>query len=187
MASSERSTRSHPTDPSQTAGPVLSEMIREQLAQERHRKESLEQRGMAVITSSGVLVALLLGIAGIATKNLLGTLPTVAIWSAGVALVLFAGAAIFGLWTNWAYETDEPDLEQAEDLVKTRWSDEAQDAERYVAKSYLTSVASYRAKGDKKARRLLVALTLEAAAIVALAITVAAILLHGLNIASVQL
>lgn len=181
MASSERSTRAHPTDPSQTAGPVLSEMIREQLAEERHRKDSLEQRGMAVITSSGILVALLLGIAGIATKDLLVTLPDLAKWSAGSALFLFAGAAIFGLWTNWAYKIDEPDVEQARELVNTRWDDEASNAERFVAKSYLTSIMSYRTKGKKKADRLLVALILEAVAIVALATSVAAILFPDLS------
>jgi hypothetical protein len=164
------------------AGPVLGEMIREQLDQERRRKDSLEQRGMAVITSSGVLVALLLAIAGIATTNLHIALPDLAKWTAGLALVLFAGAALFGLWTNWAYKIKEPDLGQAEMLVKTHWAQAAEDAEQFVAHSYLTSVVSYRESGNKKARWLLVALTLEAAAIVALALAVGAVLFLGVSV-----
>jgi hypothetical protein len=167
----------------QTAGSVLSQMIREQLAQERHRKDSLEQRGIAVITSSGVLVALLLGIAGITVKDQLTALPDVAKWSAGLALALFAGSAIFGLWANWAYKIDEPNLQQAEDLVNTHWMEAAPDAERFVAQSYLTSVASYRAQGNKKANSLLVALILEATAIIALAVAVGAILFMGVSAA----
>ena len=163
------------------AGAVLAQMVREQLDQERRRKDSVELRGMAVITSAGVLVGLLLGLAGVAGTALIQSLPALAKWSALLALFLFAAAAVLGLLTNWAYKQQEPDIEQLQGLVDSHWSASAQAAAKYVAQSYLGSIASYREQGNKKATQLIRALTLEALAIVAMGVAVADILLFGMK------
>jgi len=168
-----------PTEPDypDTAGPVLAAMVREQLAQERNRKNSLEQRGIAVITSSGVLVGILLGIAGLAGKDAIKHLPTEAKVLAVAALALFTVAALLGLLTNWAYQGKEPAVNQLKGLVADYWDKSAMSAEQFVAKSYLDSVASYRKQGNKKAAFLVWALVAEVAAIGLLAVGVGDILL----------
>ena len=164
-----------------SAGVVLTEMVREQLDQERRRKDSLEQRGIAVITSSGVMVALLLAVAGIAGKEQINSIPTVAKATVVIALAIFAAAALLGLLINWAYKYDEPGLKQLRQLVRERWSASEAAAAQYVAESYLDTVTSYREHGHKKAVRLLWALTLEVLAIVVLAFAVGDFILYGLK------
>jgi hypothetical protein len=48
-----------------TAGLVYGPLINAQVEDEQARKTSLEQRGLAVITTSGVLVSLLFGLGAI--------------------------------------------------------------------------------------------------------------------------
>jgi hypothetical protein len=164
-----------------SAGAVFSEMVRDQLDQERRRKDSLEQRGIAVITSAGVLVALLLGIAGIVDKSQVVGLPDLVKVGALLALLLFAAAAVLGLFVNWAFQYDEPKADQIKDVMGTKWNAPAAGAAKFVAESYLTTVKSYRKRGDRKASLLLWALGLEAAAIVVLALAVADFVLVALK------
>jgi hypothetical protein len=176
-------TLTKPTEPDypDSAGPILAAVVREQLGQERSRKNSLEQRGIAVITSSGVLVALLLGIAGLAGKDVIKHLPVHAMWLSLGALVFFTGAAILGLATNWASEMNQPSIKQLTELVSDYWSVPATDAEQFVAESYLGSLKSYREQGNKKANCLVWALRLEVLAIGVLAVAVGDILWFGLK------
>ena len=77
------------------------------------RKASIEQRGLAVVTTSGTLVTLLFGIASLLTRGDDFVLPARAHLPLDIALVLFVVAAIGGLMTNaplWGkYQTPDPD------------------------------------------------------------------------------
>jgi hypothetical protein len=70
-----------------TAGDAYTALIIEQLAEERSRKTSLEQRGISVITSSGALVTLLFGLAALTTKPQGYQVPDGATFSFILALV----------------------------------------------------------------------------------------------------
>lgn len=165
----------------ETAGPVLAGLVREQLELERRRKASFEQRGIAVITSAGVLAGLVLGVAGIAGKTLFKDLRWEAKGSAILAVVLFTVAAVLGLATNWAPKIIEPDLNQLSDLVNTHWNKTAQAATKFATQAYLMSLTSYRKQGNRKARLLIAALAVETAAIFFVAAAVTDYLYFGLK------
>jgi hypothetical protein len=72
----------------------------ELLAQEV-RKTSFEQRGLAVVTTSGVLVTLLLGLSALATKEASTFVPSSTVKGFMVgALIAFLGAAVAALTVN---------------------------------------------------------------------------------------
>jgi hypothetical protein len=90
------------------AGKATLKLIDEQVAKESDRKASLEQRGQAVIISSGLLVALLFGLSTLATKAVDFTLPGVAAIFLAVAAIGFLGAAGMGLLVGWRANTKNP-------------------------------------------------------------------------------
>jgi len=79
---------------------VYAEFVQEQLTAEETRKTSLEQRGLAVITSSGVLATLGFGALALAKRGdrVALSLASASLLVAGAAALLVAAA--FGLATN---------------------------------------------------------------------------------------
>lgn len=77
------------------------EFVKDELGAQDKRKASFEQRGLAVITTSGTLVTVLFALAALSTKSAATfTLPhTASVWLS-VALVLFFLSALAGLLTN---------------------------------------------------------------------------------------
>lgn len=72
-------------------------LLTDQLADERAKKNSLEQRGIAVISTSGALVTITLGFVALATRartDVLGTAVVVLLVVALVGLVLAAAAGL---------------------------------------------------------------------------------------------
>ena len=83
-----------------------------QLAREEERKKWFEARGVTVITTSGTLATLLLGLIAIATKSTQTfTLPDASKTPLGLALVAFAVAALLAIFTNVPRSVDEADPE----------------------------------------------------------------------------
>src|SRR4051812_3232560 len=70
------------------------------LAEEEARQKSLEQRGATILTSSGSLATLLLGLVAIVTKSEDFDLPGLAAGALGLAIVMFTVACIFGVLSN---------------------------------------------------------------------------------------
>lgn len=83
------------------AGDAYGTFIAEQLQRETATKESFERRAVAVITTSGVLVGLLFGLAGAVIGQDDFTAPTTfARVLVVVALALFLVAAVLGILVN---------------------------------------------------------------------------------------
>jgi len=82
------------------AAPVYQALVESQLAEERDRKKSLEQRGAAVITVAGTFVTLAFGFTAIVTGATGYKLPGAAVWTLAVSLLLFVAAGGVGVWTN---------------------------------------------------------------------------------------
>jgi hypothetical protein len=85
----------------QTAGDLYADLIQKQLADEDQRKASIEQKGTAVVTSSGVLVTLLFGLAGFTTATPGFKLSGSTALLLGLSLGAFLLAAIGGIASNW--------------------------------------------------------------------------------------
>ncbi|HVQ93574.1 MAG TPA: hypothetical protein VMU51_21230 [Mycobacteriales bacterium] len=75
-------------------------LLLDQLADERATKTSLEQRGIAVISTAGTLVAITLGFVGLANRGDTNVLPATAMLLLMIALSLLVGASAGGLLIN---------------------------------------------------------------------------------------
>lgn len=148
-------------------------LLLDQLADERARKGSLEQRGIAIITSSGTLVTIVLGFVALATRNPSYTLPPGAVRLLVIALVALVAAAAAGLLINVPARVPIVDAEQlAATAEQADWDHADSDSLR----------AEYRIQGDllielrklnrRRAHVLLASLLLEVLALAMMAVSV---------------
>jgi hypothetical protein len=86
-------------------------LLLEQLADERTKKGSLEQRGLAVISTAGTLVAIILGFVALATRNPSSSLPGTAALLLLIALLVLVIASAAGLLVNLPARTPIVDAE----------------------------------------------------------------------------
>src|SRR4051794_38201016 len=101
MGTSPEIRRSAAAPPGITGFGVYGEFIKDELDVQDKRKASFEQRGLAVITTSGTLVTLLFALAALSTKEAdTFSLPHGAkVWLL-IALGFFFVSALFALLTN---------------------------------------------------------------------------------------
>jgi hypothetical protein len=149
--------------PEQPGYDAFSALITEQLEEERARKQSLEQRGLAVVTSSGTLVALLFALAALVTKPETFRLTTESKTHLGWAVVAFAVAGVLGIFTNKPLKYEEPSTAWLRSLTSvTIWNQaDAVTATRRAAQSRVNAIASFRRKNVQKVRLLTTAITFE--------------------------
>lgn len=160
---------------SDAAGEVIAEFIEKQLTSAQVKRDKLEARGIAVITTSGVLVTLQLAFAALLPKDRKAP-PTAASIFIGISLICFVGAAIFGILVNMPKRWSEADSTKlGVHLEDPFWAFPALAAKRKVAKVRLEILQKTEVGLAHKARRLIVAFAAELAGIASL--TVAAILI----------
>lgn len=161
------------------AGSAYSSLIKEQLEQERARKQSLEQRGLAVVTSSGTLVTLLFAVGALATEAKGLQLPQDSRVLMILALLFFAGAGILGILTN------RPDIYLE---VETEWLRKTLNpiawgykdvplGMRRSAEARVRSIESFRERNPKKVKLLVGAIACEVIAVAFVAVGVVLLLL----------
>lgn len=166
-------TRGEGAMPSNTAEDAIPQLIIDQLAEERARKTSLEQRGIGVITTAGVLVTLLFGLSALATKNQAYVLPDPARWTLIVAVALFGLASLLGLLTNLPRDYFEPRTEILEDLAKSLVG---ADGNILAEEDRVQIIKSARKNNGVKAAELFAAMIFEFLALAVLAIAVVMVL-----------
>src|SRR3989442_1204674 len=113
-----------PGSPLPTAPNSLSDLIKEQLKDERDRKSSIEQRGVAVISTSGALVSLLFGLAAVVTvsKQFVVSDQTKALLI--LSLPFFLYGPISGIGANMpSGKYSEPTPHGFEERLTTVWDD----------------------------------------------------------------
>jgi hypothetical protein len=156
------------------SGQAYTDLIGQQLTEERASKTSIEQRGMAVITSSGTLVTLLLAIAALVTSTktfALGTVPKVTL---GVSLVAFVVAAILGILINFPRSSyQEAKLDDVKKLVDdpAEWKASFEVGSQDTAAASLDILRAMRTVNTDKAQSLQRAMIAEIVAIGLLAVT----------------
>jgi hypothetical protein len=144
------------------AGPVIADLVAEELEAARAMAASVQTRGLAVISSSGTLVVLLFGLSTLATKAQNFTLPMQTKPPLYLAAVFFVLAASTGITTNLPQKKDAIALSTLHPLLKERyWNVSAVHAKREVAKSQLTILESQRRTNIRRARFLTFAITFE--------------------------
>jgi hypothetical protein len=138
----------------------------------------LQQRGLAVVTSSGTLVTLLFAIGAVAIEATDFTLPELAKVLFALALVAFAIAGIFGILANrpdYYEEVDTAWLRKAMSPVAWNYNNLAL-AKRRTSEARVKSIDSFREKNQQKVKLLTRAIGSEVAAVGLVAVGVGALL-----------
>jgi hypothetical protein len=159
---------------SEKRGETYSTFIKDQLDAEYDRRASLDARGIAVITTSGVLATLVIGAASFSlgkdyVPSTLGRGLVVA------GLILFCGAALFGLIASALRSYDVAKRARLEDMTSNaHWADSEEEARRNTAASNTATIKSLREGNDQKATRLVIGLSLQLLAVASLVAAVVA-------------
>ncbi|GLY70698.1 hypothetical protein [Amycolatopsis taiwanensis] len=145
-------------------------LLTDQLADERAKKNSLEQRGIAVITTSGTLVTITLGFVALATRAQTYVLGATVVVLLVVALVGLVLAAAIGLIVNLPARLPVVD---AGELTAENGDDDLETvrAEHEVLAHLLTGL---RQVNRSRARILFAALLVEVTALAVMAVAVVA-------------
>jgi hypothetical protein len=155
---------------------VYSEYIAEQVAREDSRKDSLEARGQAVLTTAGAIATLLFGLAAFNIGDKHFTLPESAKVLLIFALSFFFLSACAAIATNMPLDYDEVKPSELREAVKNRWLDPEATAERMTSLTRLKVLSSARTNNDKKARFLYASIWLQGVAVACVAVAVGLIL-----------
>lgn len=145
---------------------IYADYIKEQLEAQEARKVSLEQRGLAVITTSGVLVTLLFGLTALSVRRASTfVIPDTAAALLIAALVFFVLAAICAIYTNLPRSYEAVTVDGLRRAVKERWDDTEALASEMVALTRLKMLASAKKNNDAKGIALVIAMCLEILAV----------------------
>ncbi len=167
--------------PGDVAGGLYAELIDAQLQQERDRKNSLEQRGIAVVTAAGTLVTLVFGFATFVrgTNAVPLSPPSIGLFAA--ALFFFVTAATAGILSNRPttyLEVNEDELRRLTSDPIWHWINQAVAGQR-IAQAKVDIITSARAQNASKATLVRVAVAGLALATFLLAATAASVVVHG--------
>jgi hypothetical protein len=152
---------------------IYAEYFAQQLEREDERKSSLEARGVLVVTTSGVLSTILLGLATLTKKQGAAfALPHSARWWVIAALVLLALAVAGALVSNFPFKSGEADVDGLRNLVDESWDDSPGEAEKAVAINRLSVLGSSKKTNSRRAWFLFAAMVCELFALIAIAVAV---------------
>jgi hypothetical protein len=140
--------------------------IKDQLDAQDTRKSSLEQRGLAVITTSGALVTLLFGLTALSTKGAATfDIPGAAATFLTFALVFFVLAALSAILTNLPRNYQRVTVDGLRAAVKDHWDDTETEASKMVALTQLKTLAAAKNVNTQKGWALISAMVLEIIAV----------------------
>ena len=143
------------------------------------RKASLEQRGLAVITTSGTLATLLFGLTALISGATGFQLPRQAHGPLGVALISFTIAALLALLTNVPLFYKTVELGDTADQLRNLFSKSKFDALALITATRATMLKRARIVNDIKAWFLVVGLAFEVVGVIGTALAVGEVLRHG--------
>lgn len=145
---------------------IYADYIKEQLDAQEARKVSLEQRGLAVITTSGVLVTLLFGLTALSVRReSTFVIPDTAAALLIAALVFFVLAALSAIVTNLPRSYEGVTVDALRQVVRERWEDSEAVASKEIALTRLKVLASAKKNNDAKGLALVSAMGCEILAV----------------------
>jgi hypothetical protein len=156
---------------------VYGDFIKDELEAQDKRKASFEQRGLAVITTSGALVTLLFALAAFSTKAAATfVLPDAAKTWLSVALLLFFLSALAALLTNAPFMYQAVPANKIKDRLLELPPRDADAAAKDIAFTRLKALDSAKQKNAIKGWALAAAMFFEALAVGCVAFAILIIL-----------
>ena len=153
-------------------GPLLLELLRGQ----ETRKASVEQRGIAVVTTSGTLVTLLFVLVSVLSKDQSVAFSASANGPLKLAIPLFIASALMALATNAPLSYDEFDPEHLRTELAADWLKPKTEAEGRIAETRLAILAHNHRLNNIKGTLLLGAMLFEVMAIAMVGLAVVRVL-----------
>jgi len=129
-----------PAKLAESGGPLYLEYVKTVLERERERSASLQQRGIAVITTSGTLVTLLFGLTTLSTKAESFVLPEMAKPWLRFAMLFFLIAACVGIVTNMTGGIGPIDWDKYLKEASGAWGEQADVVAPKVTGAYIEIV-----------------------------------------------
>lgn len=157
------------TPDSPDAPTVFAALVVELVAAEDRRRESLEERGRSVITISGTLVTLLLGLAAVVKSRDSFKVVGAARPQLSFAVIAFVVAALLAIGTYAPQSARVTDPGEMSQLLPTYWNQDIDFALKKTTATRLEQLKSAQASNDFKAWLLLGAVAAQVAAVVLLA------------------
>ncbi|MGP3955619.1 hypothetical protein ACTWPT_06440 [Nonomuraea sp. 3N208] len=154
------------TEKAPSGGRYLS-LLLDQLADERALKGALEQRAIVVISTSGTLVAIVLGFVSLAARTQAYAVPQPTVLLLTCAFGALIAASITGLLINLpvrTYVIDDAELVKAADQPDWHIADEESSREEYQLQASL--LVKLRRVNRVRVRLLFIALLLEVLALI---------------------
>lgn len=157
-------------DNAEKGGPVIAAFIVRELETSRAMAASVQARGIAVISSAGTLVTLLLGLVAITTDTTSHMFLTSAKYPLCLAAMFLVLAAVAGIITNAPRRGQATDFDSLRPLLGEKlWHVPAGHAEQEVAKVQLNLAHASRQRNSRMARWLLYSIILEILGVACLA------------------
>ncbi|HEX8303893.1 MAG TPA: hypothetical protein VF612_03370 [Jatrophihabitans sp.] len=157
-----------------TAPDVYTEFVKLLLEAEATRRTALEDKGGAVISTSGTLVTLLFGLVAVVTGADTFTLPGASHGWLIAAIVLFAVASLIAILISVPLPYGQTDITAA--MLASWWSQPPAQAQAAVSGVRLQALAAARRMNAIKARILIAATLFELVAVAMLGVAVVFIL-----------
>ena len=162
------------------AGAHYAELVLGQLQHENERKQSIEQRSIAVISTAGTLVALLFALGAVITQAKSFEPPQQAILALTLALACYVASALGALRAITVRPYQAVKTKELTRLLEERfWEGRPVVGERRAAEARIKVLIAARQANAEKASALKTAVWLEVTAIVATSIAMIIILLNG--------
>jgi hypothetical protein len=156
------------------AGQVYASLVAIRLAEEEVRHGSLQARGLAVVTTSGTLVALIFAVAQFALRSrVVAEVPTASRWLLTIAAGAFVVAAFGGLLANVPRDLGRPVSSEIAGKINSDWSKSTASAEKTVALTRARQLQKLERVNDTAAWYVLIGLATEVFAIALAAAAVA--------------
>ncbi|AVZ71079.1 hypothetical protein SLUN_01240 [Streptomyces lunaelactis] len=159
-----------------TAAKVFAEYIEKLLAAENEQRASLQARGAAVITASGTLVTLTLGLAVLVTNQGKATIPNAARVLLLFAMAGFLVAAVLAILVNTPRRQTILDPVAVQREVRRRWNQTESTGLAKVTADRLTWLARLQRSNDVRAVILMAAVTAQVVAVTLVGAAAAVIL-----------
>jgi hypothetical protein len=158
-------------------GAVYAEFMHDQLTAEETRKVSLEQRGLAVITSSGVLATFGFGALALFRQRDALPLPAAAVCLLVGAAAALLVAAVMGLAAHAPMRHRTINPPAMAETMREHWADDDATARARVTSTRARLLESLRDRNDRRALVVLGALAAEVlgVALIAAAVCVVAL------------
>ncbi|SFW74809.1 hypothetical protein [Amycolatopsis australiensis] len=152
-------------------------LLLDQLTEERRKKGSLEQRGIAIISTSGTLVAIVLGFVALATRNPAFVPPATVVALLVVALAGLVVAAAAGLLVNAPARMPVIDAQELLAIAEqTDWDHVDADSRRAEYRLQAQLLMEIRRVNRWRARVVLAGLLVEVCALCLMAVSAVLVL-----------